>query len=97
MNEKIISIIKDWRNADMVLKRELIKEIVKTGSIDGLKLLSQIVNRDRDIEIRQSARKAYNSLYKYCYPEEESNLLDSVEDSISSKELLQCLLARIQI
>lgn len=57
MNKKIINIIKDWRNADMVLKRELIKEIVKTGSVDGLKLLSQIVNRDRDIEIRQSARK----------------------------------------
>ena len=54
---EIISIIKEWRNADMVLKRELIKEIVKTGSVDGLKLLSQIVNRDRDIEIRQVLEK----------------------------------------
>ena len=92
MNKKIINIIKDWRNADMVLKRELIKEIVKTGSVDGLKLLSQIVNRDRDIEIRQSARKAYNSLYKYCYPSEQESILEgSTSDALDTEELLRML------
>jgi HEAT repeat protein len=71
MNEQIAAIIKSWRSADLSGKKDLIKQIVKTGNADGLMLLSQIVNRDRDIEIRQSARKAYNSLYRYCYPSRE--------------------------
>ena len=68
MNETIANIIKAWRESDITKKQILIKEIVKTGSPDGLKLLSQVVAREADIEIRQSARKAYNALYKYCYP-----------------------------
>tara|TARA_B100000674_G_scaffold496184_1_gene525667 strand:- start:1500 stop:2990 length:1491 start_codon:yes stop_codon:yes gene_type:complete len=92
MNEKIIKIIKDWRNADTGLKRELIKEVVKTGSSDGLKLLSQIVNRDRDIEIRQSARKAYNSLYNYCYPSLDDSIVEqNITESLDEQELVEML------
>ncbi len=92
MNEKIIKIIKDWRNADVKSKRELIKEVVKTGSSDGLKLLSQIVNRDRDIEIRQSARKAYNSLYKYCFPSlDESIIGQTVKGTMNEQDLIEML------
>lgn len=67
MNETISNIIKAWRESDITKKQILIKEIVKTGSPDGLKLLSQVVAREADIEIRQAARKAYNALHKYCY------------------------------
>jgi HEAT repeat protein len=66
MNEKITSIAIEWQSADIPRRKELIREIVRTGSGDGLKLLAQVFNRDPDIQIRQSARKAYNALYKYC-------------------------------
>lgn len=92
MNEAITQIIKDWRHADTGSKRSLIKQIVKTGSQDGLKLLSQIFNRDRDIEIRQSARKAYNSLYKYCFNSSDSPLQDDGQKiEYSHQELIEML------
>lgn len=91
MNDVIIQIIKEWRSADTALKRELIRQIVKTGSQDGLKLLSQIVNRDRDIEIRQSARKAYNSLYKYCFNASDEDPSYSIEVSFDDQELIEML------
>jgi HEAT repeat protein len=78
MNEKITEIAMEWQSSDSARRRELIKEVVRTGSADGLKLLSQIFSRDPDIEIRQAARKAYNALYKYCHgaypPSEEENV-----------------------
>ena len=91
MNDVIIHIIKEWRTADTALKRELIRQIVKTGSQDGLKLLSQIVNRDRDIEIRQSARKAYNSLYNYCFNTISEDPNYSLQISFNDQELITML------
>jgi HEAT repeat protein len=88
MNERIATIIKAWRESNVTKKQELIREVVKTGSPDGLKLLSQIVTREADIEIRQSARKAYNSLYKYCYPgHEEQTGSTSTKEQISEESL----------
>ncbi|PCJ16507.1 MAG: hypothetical protein COB02_16100 [Candidatus Cloacimonadota bacterium] len=72
MNEQIANILTSWRGANKSKKLVLIKEIIKTGQSDGIKLLSQIVARDHDIEVRQSARKAYNVLYRYCYGEEDT-------------------------
>jgi len=89
MNERIAAIIKAWRESNVTKKQNLIKEVVKTGSPDGLKLLSQIVTRESDIEIRQSARKAYNSLYKYCYPGHEEHTGDSQKEDHISKSVLE--------
>jgi len=88
MNETITDIAKRWGGADPAIKRELIREIVRSGSKEGLRLLNQIVSRDRDVEIRQAARKAYETLERYCEQSEVSyqgmdeELLLSMEDQI---------------
>ncbi len=91
MNEDIITIARQWRRADARNKRELIRRIVKTGSAEGLRMLAQIVNRDGDVEIRRTARKAWETLQRFCsrkeelqevHPEESSDLDMNSEEQI---------------
>jgi len=92
VNEVILDIVKKWRESDSPARHDLIRDIVKTGSPDGLKLLSQVVNRDKDIEIRQSARKAYNTLYRYCYPaHEEEEEAAKVQSGAGDEQILNLL------
>ena len=93
MNEQIAKIIRSWRDAPKLDKLSLVRDIVKTGQKDGIKLLSQIVSRDNDIEVRQSARKAYNVLHRYCFGENQ-NIPESSEKSEKiSLEMLYNMLA----
>jgi HEAT repeat protein len=92
MNEQITNIVKAWRGAAKQDKLDLIRDIVKTGQRDGIKLLSQIVSRDNDIEVRQSARKAYNVLYRYCFGEpEKADTKDSSVKEIALDQIYNML------